>query len=420
MSTNAIELKVEDLEVLLSCQLGSNIKTQSFTSHPLTAPGDNYGSTILSVEVNYEQNSTKEVHTIPLVAKLVPLSPFLREVFHINITFNKEVRAYKLVSPEFERLQKEKNIPDTERLEVFPKFYGARTNWQGDENSDADESAVLLLENLKVSGYRTRDRRKGLNLKHVEAVLTQLARFHALSVALKLLKPQVFRDTVLKACEQFDTSIVKAENDIENWVNATVGFVKNTPECVPYLSKIEAAFRKDMNGRLETSPPPKEPFATLVHNDFWVNNMMFKYNTGDADFEAPAKIKFVDFQITVYDSPVRDLLFFIFTSAEDGIVNKHFDHLIRHYHSEFINFLVRLGCNTDLFSFERFSEEIDTNAPKEFAHILFMLNVVSADKSEAQDLTNYSTDNLLRNNGGEVYSRKVEAFILTYVSKGWL
>ncbi|KAJ9592877.1 hypothetical protein L9F63_015455, partial [Diploptera punctata] len=116
---------------------------------------------------------------------------FLREAFNLRTLFNKEARTYVLVCPELIRLQEEMGIPADDIMDVFPKFYGARTNTQEDLFQEADPTAILLLENLKTSGYFVGERRKGFDLKHVEFVVTQLARFHALTLALKIHKPLV-------------------------------------------------------------------------------------------------------------------------------------------------------------------------------------------------------------------------------------
>ncbi|KAJ9592874.1 hypothetical protein L9F63_015452 [Diploptera punctata] len=114
-----VELKKEDLQKLLSQELGSDLIVKNVIIAPLTKPGDNYGSTILAVEVYYYNQENNYLHKLPIVAKLVPESPFLRKVFNIEITFNKEVRAYTLVAPEFHKLQEEKGISENEMLDVF-------------------------------------------------------------------------------------------------------------------------------------------------------------------------------------------------------------------------------------------------------------------------------------------------------------
>ncbi|KAJ9589470.1 hypothetical protein L9F63_017331 [Diploptera punctata] len=420
-----VELKKEDLEKLLSEQLGSDIKVEKFSITPLTKPGDNYGSTILAVEVFHYTQEKSNLQKLPIVAKLVPESPFLRKLFNIETTFNKEVRAYTLVAPEFHKLQKEKGIPESEMLDVFPKYYGSRSNKQDDINMEADDSAVLLMENLKSSGYEVGDRRKGFNLEHMELVVSKLAQFHALGVALKLLKPQVFKDNILKTCENFDIGDPNDDESNEKFVNANMNHVKHIPEVIPYLDKIEQCFRADTQMRKERKQYPiTEPFSTIVHNDFWVNNMMIKYEKASSKTIgkkfSPTRIKFVDFQVTIHASPVRDLIFLLFSSSEHGLLEEYYDHLIQLYHKEFVGLLTKVGCDTRVFSYEQFLEEINVVAPQEFTHILFMLNPLCADPSGMEETSSITHDNMLKSRGNEDYDKKVKCLIKMFVSKGWL
>ena len=418
--TNKVELRKEDLENLLQREIGL-VKVKDFTTKPLTNPGDNYGSTILSVEVLF-YNGNNNLEKLPIVAKLVPESAFLRKVFNIETTFNKEVRAYTLVSPEFYKLQIEKGIPKNEILDVFSKYYGSRSNKQDDISMEADESAVLLMENLKLSGYELRDRRKGLNLEHMEFTLNKLAQFHALGLALKLLKPQVFKDTVLKACEKF--KLGTGEEEDENWVESNIASIRDIPEIVPHIAKITKRLNEiNLNLKERREDPVREPFATIVHNDFWVNNMMFNYdkscNEGD-EKKSPNAIKFVDFQITSYSSPVRDLIFLLFTSSEDGLLDVHLDHLMQLYHKELTGHLTKLGCDTASFSLEHFMEEVNFYAPKEFYHILFMLNPISADPSNVEETSKMTKDSISKNARGNVYESKVKTMVQKFVANKWL
>ncbi|KAJ9600540.1 hypothetical protein L9F63_026323 [Diploptera punctata] len=185
--------------------------------------------------------------------------------------------------------------------------------------------------------------------------------------------------------------------------------------------------QEDMNMRKERIEALAiEPFATMVHNDFWVNNMMFKYEQYSNETnnlkneEIPIAIKFIDFQITIYESPVRDLLFFLFTSSEDGLIDKYFDHLINLYHMKFITVLKTFDCDITPFSYKHFQEEINTIAPREFMHILYLLNPISADSENMEDISNFDKDSLVVYSGGDVYKNKVRCLIKSYGARGWL
>jgi hypothetical protein len=408
------EVRKEDLETLLSQELELDVRLDSYKVKALTQPGDNYSSTMLTVDAVLQQYS-KTPHTLALVAKLLPPTKFLCEVINIDVTFRKEVNAYTLVFPEFYRLQRQREIPESEILDVFPKLYGARINKYGDRDEKADETALLLLDNLKVSGYETGDRRNGLNLKHMELGVSKLAAFHALSVALKILKPQEFKETVLRACESFQIASQTDETGLPKWITSTMKYVKAIPQCEPYLQKIENSLIKSLKKGLS----PKEPFAAFIHNDLWVNNILFQYKQERSG--SPTGIKFVDFQLTQFSSPAKDLIFFIYSSAMLDVIDSHYEDLLHVYHSEFTNCLSKLGCSTDIFSFQKLQEEINIFGSSEFAHILMMFKFVCADQSQMPELSSDNIEELLDiNTGGAIYANKVIHLVEDFTHKGWL
>jgi thiamine kinase-like enzyme len=413
MDCSARDLRKGDLETLLCQQLGLEVETHSYKVRDLTQRGDNYSSTMLAVDAILQQNSGTP-RSLSLVAKLLPPTKFLCEVINIDVTFRKEVNAYTLVFPEFYHLQRERKIPENEILDVFPKLYGARINRHGDTNEKADETAILLLENLKILGYETGDRRNGLNLKHMELGVTQLAGFHALSVALKILKPHVFKETVLRACESFQIASKLDETGLPKWISSTMNYVKAIPECEQYLQKIEDALIR----YVKIGVPPKEPFAALIHNDLWVNNILFQYDQERNDI--PSGIKFVDFQLTQFSSPAKDLIFFIYSSAMVDVINNNYEHLVNLYHCEFTKFLRKLGFNTDQFTFQKLQEEINISGSLEFAHILMMLKFICADENQLPELSDCVEELLEINIGGDIYVKKVIHLVEDFLHKGWL
>ncbi|KAJ4451124.1 hypothetical protein ANN_02564, partial [Periplaneta americana] len=270
--TTMQEINQQDLESLLHPQLGNEVIVESFTSKPLTQPGENYGSTMLALEVNIIKGEDKATRRkLNLVAKLVPPPGFLWKVFDPPTTAWKEILCY---------------------ISMLWCSY----NLSKEIGEKADENAVLLLENLKTLNYRLGDRKKGLDLTHTRLAVSQLARFHAISIALKKLKPQVFKDIVLKACRprNFDISEEERRANTPTLINS----VKIIPECEMYVDRVLEAINMGIKRQFDKSlHAPCELYATIIHSDFWVNNMMFKYDPNNENI--PVDIKFVDFQIVL-------------------------------------------------------------------------------------------------------------------------
>ncbi|KAJ8872604.1 hypothetical protein PR048_026210 [Dryococelus australis] len=407
MSAKSSELTKEDLQELLRPKLkAEGAEVEDISIRRLTKPGDNYGSTMLAVDVNLRPGP----RTLHLVAKMIPKSSMLKEFFHCNVTVKKETYMYLLVCPEYERIQKENNVPDDKFLGVFPECYGARISSKGDSEI-VDDGAVILQGNLKVQGYECGDRIIGLDLPHCELVVDKLARFHATGVAMKIKKPDKFKEIVLKSATPV------AVGPGLTFVNA----LEAIPEYATMKERITTALVKSKEVFDSSNPkPPREPFATLTHLDLWVNNIMFQYESGSSK-ENPKKLKLVDFQLIRYDSPAKDLLFFLYSSAKLEVLSEHYDYLVRLYYDSFLDCLRILGCDTKPFIFEDFLDEMENASVSEFWHIAFMvvgISVPSEESHSTDDITHGDFQQVLK--VGKTFYSRASKFVLDFASRNWI
>jgi hypothetical protein len=193
--------------------------------------------------------------------------------------------------------------------------------------------------------------------------------------------------------------------------------VKTIPECDIYLDKLHKASELGIRTQLDQLfLPPREPYATLIHADFWVNNMMFCY---EMDEKVPVCVKFLDFQIVQYSSPVRDLIFFLYTSTADGVRRENQDDLIRLYHESFINCLKAVGCDISPFTFQSLLDEIEMFAPAEAYHIIYMLLPICADTESVPELSGVSFETIYRK-PSNIFKKRVKESITDFGQRGWL
>ncbi|XP_049766406.1 uncharacterized protein LOC126095697 [Schistocerca cancellata] len=373
----------------------------------LTKVGQNYGSTLLSIQLHL-----RDGETLDLVGKFMPPTEMQKKVFGSATTFLKEINAYRSINVELIKLQREKGVPEEEVCDPLPRYYGSQVNSAGDDSAAADDNAVLLLENLTSSGYRMADQMTGLDLPHARMLVRKIAQFQASAVALRLLKPQVFKDVIEGKCK-FDSMPPEEQ---KRFSDVMVEHMCRLPEIAPFNDKVKAAFE-----RLSDLPFAKlwaevvEPFASLSHNDLWVNNMVYRYE----DSEKPTDVKFFDFQTLTYSSPVRDLVFFLYTSLQHDLVRNSVDELTDAYYENFVAWLKKLGCNTAVFTKAEFMKEIDRVAPTEIVHILMMLNVICAEEHEKFPIDDVS-DSVPPFSSGEMYRKKVLITLQDYDARGWL
>uniref|UniRef100_T1GZ73 CHK kinase-like domain-containing protein n=1 Tax=Megaselia scalaris TaxID=36166 RepID=T1GZ73_MEGSC len=123
-------------------------------------------------------------------------------------------------------------------------------------------------------------------------------------------------------------------------------------------------------------------FAVLNHGDFWVNNMMFKYNEAGE----PIDCVFVDMQMNIYSSPGLDLNYFFNTSLPvDTLINKR-EYLIEVYYDSLKDTLKSLHYET-IPSYETVLNEVAAREDHGFFAGFAIFPTVAMDKSHSKDMT---------------------------------
>jgi hypothetical protein len=128
----------------------------------------------------------------------------------------------------------------------------------------ADSGAILPLENFKLPGYETLDRKIAVDCKTAEVILKALAKFYAASLAMKILKFSTVKSdhgswfTPYKVFE-FDA------NNISLVVDKILRTLQDIDNCKPYIQGVRDAFNMHrIKNVLEFIPTP---FATVIHTD---------------------------------------------------------------------------------------------------------------------------------------------------------
>ncbi|CAH1179018.1 unnamed protein product [Phaedon cochleariae] len=413
---------IKNLEEIIGQRLSRNETIEKAEILNLLEPGENYMSEMTKIHVSVKNRVTeaeREIYAIgKCVAKPPPnfsdfvtaLSPFL---------FTKEMMFYKEVIPAIQTFLKNRGASP---VDYYPEFYGGRLNLSG--GSEADNDAVLLLENLQTSGYQNMDRHEGFDFDGAKTVLKDLAHFHAVSVAMKLLEPELFQEKIQKICDlKFSPPTEKPEGKPDGPVlptpakEALVAVLEEDEKCVPaipsFLQMLEK--QKNMNFEEKFNMKQREPFATMTHSDLWMNNTMQKLDHKNR----PIKNKFVDFQGMSYASPATDLLFLLFTSVQISALKTRFNYLLKYYHDNFTKVLRELGCDLTPFSYENFLEEVKAEIPASIDHAsFFLLVIVFGKKGVAADPT--QADKLVMEDF-DPRAREIFRFIVHEAYKrGWM
>ncbi|XP_056648855.1 uncharacterized protein LOC130453246 [Diorhabda sublineata] len=373
--------KIKNLDELIKKYHGENVQIVDKKMTNLTAPGENYLSDIFKLDVTIKNKNGNE-SIEHYVAKSVLIKPDMSSDMNVEI-FKNEILFYTTVIPTIRQFAKEHGLQDKD---VFPELIAARMNL--DHTDKTDENAVLILENLAEKGYKNADRHISFDLDGAKLILSDLAIFHAIPLAMKIQKPKLFEENIAKICKLPTPPNKRGEMNPSSPPNPLQGGDKDDkmkpPNLVPLLTEVakEDIFCRNHVDKLEkfiidmekkmieefgAKTDPSLPFATLCHNDMWVNNTMQRSEQGKF-----VKNKFVDFQMCSVSELFSDLIFFLFSSVDLITLENHFDYLIMFYHECFIKILEKCKCDVAPYAYNKFMMKIKDAIPSKFLHIMVM------------------------------------------------
>ncbi|XP_072393451.1 uncharacterized protein [Diabrotica undecimpunctata] len=379
--------EIRDLKELLGIK--DEVRNVDITS--LTAPGENFGSLMLKVDVTLKDK------ILNLVAKKIPQSVLYQNIFNIQVTYRKEVELYKTIVQILEEFAKK-------RLDFFPKYYASRYNLKEDDDV-IDEDAVLVLENLAVLGYKNLNKKEGFDLQNAIIFLEDLAKFHAVPLAFKFKHPNVFEEKIKKLC--FNTVFT----DAKRYAKLNEASRQIISEC----SSISYLADKILFLNVNNMQPISDAYGTLIHFDLWINNIMVNLKDGKS-----VGNKLVDFQVYNYGSPASDILFFFLTSLQGYVIKEHLDELIKHYHEHFVKCLQEFGCDTKLYTLESLLEELRLHSKFEYGHaVLYTTFFINTEKVSEDESTRGNPENMIR---GITQLAKEKVCLITAEcdKRGWL
>lgn len=240
-----------------------------------------------------------------------------------------------------------------------------------------------------------------------------LARFHALGIACKQHRPDFFQNEVLSVAK-----VVEFNDDVGNRGNIfdlLFNMMFKDPRIAKYSERIKKLIDLSKTQSFANNVS-SGPWLSLAHMDFWTSNVLYrKDEAGHLD-----DVKFIDFQNYVYDSPLRDLPYFLCTSTSHEVMTRHFDEMLDSYYETFIHVLKQMQCDVDPFTRESFDQQLKIDSSLEFFHnimaIKFFCAEIDKDTYHPNDIESvviYSQINALG------YDKWYQ-IILTYIERGWL
>lgn len=328
--------------VLRVSESDPELQVTGVESAPACGVGDNFMSAVSRLVVSVEtvkRYSTKKC----FLMKRQLASQERRDIFRCDPAFRNEADAYQIVVPALEEFANTK-LP-------FPECIHA-------------SSDCLILDDLKQSGFKMADRRKGLNFLQASLAVKELGKFHGTSLGMKSKQPRRF-NRIKTSIQEFvfvPASAPMFGVVLENSLNLALCGLKMHGNCEErgishIVDKLEA-MRDSLFQKMFEIVCPKEPLAVICHGDFYINNMLFR----DNEMNIPEEVCMVDLQACRYSSPATDILYFFASSLEEGLLASHHETLFQIYHSAFCAELSRTAPNSKQVTLDEIIEEVKKNA----------------------------------------------------------
>lgn len=250
---------------LLETLIEEVVEKRGFTSFRMecragTIKGDNYLGNINKAKV-----ICKNGKILNLVIKLALQGEQIRKQIPIREVYLREIFMYETVFPAFKHFKRENCVPKP--LSFLPKCYST---------SQKCGTEALILEDLSELGYKMWNRRKPMDENHVTLTLKTFGQFHALSMAMRDQKP-----------DMFDELAANLNNVMENFY----GDEAFLPVLQTHLDKAIDSLDEDKH-EIVISALKKfrgealqfvrdignlKEHCVVIHGDCWCNNFMFKY-----------------------------------------------------------------------------------------------------------------------------------------------
>ncbi|XP_048007040.1 uncharacterized protein LOC125242314 isoform X1 [Leguminivora glycinivorella] len=309
-----------------------------------TGKGDSYLSELMRINI-FGKTDSGDPKNVKIILKSIPRSLSRRLTFRSDEFFKNEIKFYTEVLPAMLKFQSTKNL--SEPFDNCPKAFLTYIDGEND---------IICLEDVSIYNFGPYAvRQEGIDYKHCKQTYKTMAKFHALSFAMRDQQPEEFNrisnlifetyyddrlwdwyETFWKRLCGIAIDAVEKEYPNSKYVEKVKEFA--VPERYKEMVK---AVRDRTNG-------------VIGHGDSWTNNFLYKYMNG-----RPVDAMMIDFQLTRCASPVLDTSFVIYGCTTEDMREKHYDELLKYYYEVLSNQIRAYGSDPDkVYSWDIYMEEV--------------------------------------------------------------
>lgn len=228
--------------------------------------GENFTGELAFLKINGMRNidGNPTLDSKSLVLKMAPSSRNRRQVFQAITGFKSEVEIYTKVLPAFISFQDEKSLKTEDKFLSFPNVF-----------DDEKDEFGIIMEDLREKNYKMYPRLECPTYDHAKLAMTNLAKYHAISFALKDQKLSLFQEIVRN--DTLSSRYMKDDlgYEIINVLDRSIDNLENEKHKelvrdlkLTYLDWVKKFSSEEFVG----------DSGVLLHGDCWSNNVLFQYN----------------------------------------------------------------------------------------------------------------------------------------------
>ncbi|KPJ08483.1 hypothetical protein RR48_12236 [Papilio machaon] len=290
----------------------------------------------------------------------------------------REISYYKYIVPNLLDIQRKYNIIEGLRMKFSNCIF---------TSTEYNKESITIQIDMRYFCYI--DRFYKIDFSHATLVIKNLAKLHALSFVLAKLCPknvEKIQNICNKDVQYGDVKSIPSS--LKSYFMASVAVVSDL-SAKEKLMEIEQNILILLNKT--TSPIPN--YSTICHGDCWSNNLIFKYHKNK-----PVDSLLVDFQLVRYASPVTDLSYFFYMSADRHFLHQHYDQLINIYYGTLSAVIRQCDLNIEeIYPKDIFYKHLREYSVYGLIEALISMKIITAEPEEAAKMVDmkYNHPNIL-------------------------
>ncbi|KAL1513215.1 hypothetical protein ABEB36_002651 [Hypothenemus hampei] len=403
--------------------------------------------TVIEKEPAYEENPEVLVYRVLVylptnekvelsLCKKSPRECDFQPVCQMDIgqRFKKEMIFYTVIMKKIrefeEKLQNRALDPDDKFETLFRKCYHGALTLPKEKKEPAkstqepvepvehpNKTGYIITENVEPQGYQIEYSKNGFGFDFDTSMMAIvcLAKFHAIILAFGVSEQEKFNQDffpILLDVQDldFDSDGQEPMEELNCILERLEKAYKNHKELEAYEDVIRKTIDYSLFNNWYRPSWINYSWHTIIHGKFSMKNILVKRSEENKALHC----KIASADTLGFDSCIKDLIYFLFTSVDDKLLLKEWSQFLEIYLKTFVETLETYNVNKDLdistsYSFNEFIIELKIQTCKNIVHILLDLMEFYQDSS---------TDEILFNEKG--YRNKVKNILVFITQRNWI